>query len=210
MPESVARRRIDWGVLSVEAAAIFLSVLLGFAVTEWRQARAEARTVDQALAAYADEVEANQRVVAQAFAYHGALHDQLQRVEPEVGETLFDALNRVAGWQGPRQVTFRDGARAAAEATGVLGLLPFESTSVLVGLYDTQDRLDEIERGFSDAAFDPAMFDGANARAAFVSLGAYFSRVVEQEANLLRTYRVAIETLGLDLQPAADSLLTDR
>lgn len=51
MPESTARGRINWGVLGVEAAAIFASVLLGFAVTEWRQVRAENRAVDNALQA---------------------------------------------------------------------------------------------------------------------------------------------------------------
>ena len=50
MAESVARQRIQWRVLGV-GAAIFFSVLLGSGVTEWREARADARDVAQAMEA---------------------------------------------------------------------------------------------------------------------------------------------------------------
>lgn len=121
---------------------------------------------------------------------------------------LFTVLT-AAGWQGPRQVVFRDAARATAEATGVLGMLPFETASVLVGLYDAQDELDITEQALADAAFNPAILDESIAEAALRTVSVYFQMVVEQERNLLPGYREVIATLDLDLVPAADSLLGD-
>lgn len=147
--------------------------------------------------------------MAERYPYHRNLYERLQRADLDEGQTIFGALSQI-GWQGPRQVTFRDAARATAEATAVLGLLPFEDASVLVGLYDAQDQLDDIEQGFSDAAFNPAMLDDSNARSALVAIGVYFNMVVEDEQNLLVSYREAIRALDLDIAPAADSLLIDR
>lgn len=205
MPESSARGRINWGVLGVEAAAIFFSVLLGFAVTEWRQARADARAVEHALSAYAEEIAINQRSVAQSFSYHRDVYRRLAQFQPSLDAPLFESLREV-GWQGPRQVTFRDAARATAEATDVLGLLPFDTASELVMLYNAQDRLDETESSFAEAAFNPAILDGESPRGAVMAIGVYFNMVVEREAGLLEGYRQVVGALGLDIEAAADTL----
>ena len=210
MAESVARQRINWRVLGVEAAAIFFSVLLGFAVTEWREARRNARTVESALAAYADEIATNQRSVAQAYQYHtgllGALQSRAATVAP--GTSLLDVLGR-SGWQGPRQIVFQTAAREAATATNVLGLVPFDDASILVSLYNRQDGLDAVEQGFGTAILNPAILDEDNGREAVLSTSAYLSMVTEAEANLLRLYRLAIDDLDIDEPVAADTLLPD-
>ena len=208
MAEASPRRRVEWDVLGIEAAAIFFSVLLGFAVTEWREARANARSVEQAVGAYADEIEENQRRVAGGYAYHVAMSEALPRLDAPDGAPLLALLPEV-GWRGPRQVVFLDAARETSRATGVLGLLPFDRASVLVGLYNAQDGLDATERGLAEAAFNPAVLDDANTAATLRSIGTYFQMVVEQEGNLLQAYRRAIEALDLDVIPAADTLLID-
>jgi hypothetical protein len=206
--ESVARQRINWSVLGVEAAAIFFSVLLGFAATEWREARQEALTIEQAMIAYEAEIAENQRRVAMGYRYHRALNDTIPRLSIPEGASLFSFLAR-AGWTGPRQVVFRNAGRATAEATGVLGMIPFEDAAYLVGLYDYQDALDETERGLSNAAFNPAISDDANLLASIRAISTYFAMVVEQEQNLLHSYKATIEALDFDVVPAADTLLAD-
>ncbi len=77
---SVKLRRISWGVLAIEAGAIFLSVLLGFAVSEWRQ---ESRNDDlrrQALENFRSELADNQREIEARLPYNTDVPEGLRSV----------------------------------------------------------------------------------------------------------------------------------
>jgi hypothetical protein len=74
------RRRLPWAELGVEAFAVFLSVLAGFAVTAWLAARHEDDLRRQALENFREELAMNRDAVAERLPYHAGVYDGLQRV----------------------------------------------------------------------------------------------------------------------------------
>ena len=122
MPESVARRRIDWGVLGVEAAAIFLSVLLGFGVAEWRDGRAEAERRAALLGAFAQEVEANRDGLVERGTYHHWLGRQIDAGVDAGRIRVLSDIFRVDNVTGFNPLALSGTAWQTAMATGDLAL----------------------------------------------------------------------------------------
>lgn len=162
VPESVARRRIDWGVLGVEAFAIFVSVLLGFGVAEWRDTRAEGARRAALLDAFAQEIEANRDDLMQRGTYHHWLGRQIEAgVQAGEIEVLADVF-RIENVSGFNPLNLRGTAWQTATATGDLALLDFDTASHLWQLYDAQRQIDaEQERLRAIALDDIASTDPA-------------------------------------------------
>ncbi|NNF58077.1 MAG: hypothetical protein HKN04_07525 [Rhodothermaceae bacterium] len=185
---SVKLRQISWGVLAIETLAIFFSVLLGFAVTEWRQTRGNATLRQEALENFYAELQANQREVEARLPYHREVAAALDSlIRGPVPASLQDALGQV-GFRGTRFALLRETALRTAEVTGALGLLDFETAQALVTTYILQEDLNSVNEGVLGAVFNPATFASENTRSVLTSLLAYFDIVVEYETNLLQVY----------------------
>lgn len=135
------RRRVDWGVLAVEGLAIFVSVLLGFGVAEWRDGRAEAERRDALLAAFAVEVADNREGVVERGTYHHWLMRQLEAGVADGSMATLPDIFRVENVTGFNPLALTGTAWATAVATGDLALLDFDTARALWALHDHQRQM---------------------------------------------------------------------
>ncbi|MAQ95484.1 MAG: hypothetical protein CMM84_18405 [Rhodothermaceae bacterium] len=154
MPEPTALRRIDWGVLGVEAFAIFLSVLLGFGVTEWRDARAEAGRRADLLEAFAQEIAANRDGLVGKGSYHHWLVREVG-AEAEAGRVrVLSDVFQIENVSGFNPLSLSGTAWQTATATGDIALLDFDTASLLWRLYDAQRQIDDEQDRMRAIALD--------------------------------------------------------
>lgn len=142
MAESTARQRINWGVLGVEAAAIFFSVLLGFGVTEWRENRNEADRRGTLLNAFALELETNRDNLVERGAYHHWLYNQTAQGMQTDEITRLSDIFEIERMNGFNPLDLQRTAWETAIATGDISLLDFETAGSLWRLYDAQEAID--------------------------------------------------------------------
>ncbi|MEO0558596.1 MAG: hypothetical protein AAF170_10490 [Bacteroidota bacterium] len=143
MAESVARQRINWRVLGVEAAAIFFSVMLGFGVTEWREARADARERHDALLAFSLEIDANRDELIEHGAYHYYVASQITLgLQEGTVQTVPDVFQEIEGVNSFSPVDLSNTAWRTANATGAIGNIEFDIATSLSRVYDDLDALE--------------------------------------------------------------------
>ena len=142
MAESVARQRINWRVLGIEAAAIFLSVLLGFGVTEWREHRSESKRQHTLLHAFALEIEANRENLTRQGSYHHWLLRQMSQGMAEGNLTRLSDVFQIENMNGFNPLSQERAAWATATATGDISLLDFETAGSLWRLSNAQEAID--------------------------------------------------------------------
>jgi hypothetical protein len=183
-----AYRRLPWTELGVEAFAVFLSVLAGFAVTAWLDARHEDELRRQALENFREELAMNREAVAERLPYHTAVYTGFQRVAQGPPPATFAEAARQASYRGPLVVFFQSTALRAADATGALALLDYDTARAVVAAYTLQEALEETQRTMLGAALSPLMFESDNVGGTTAALTTYFGVVVEFENGLLREY----------------------
>lgn len=141
-----ARGRPGWhrvGKPLFDSLLLVFGVVLGFALNEWSQGRAQRTRAAQALAAIRVELEANRAAAAAAHVHHQLVHDSLTRyiqagrVPPEriyYGQMFSPATLLGTAWTSARE------SRATDE-------MPYDLVLSLARVYDGQDRY----RTLSDA-----------------------------------------------------------
>lgn len=185
------RRGLPWALIGVEAFAIFLSVLLAFGITEWRESRADARNVAVALERFGEEIRTNRAMVVERLPYHEEMMEGFARIVRADPAPSVEAGLHAAGWRGPRQVQFRESAWLAAQVTGAIALFDYDTAAIISGLYATQSKLDHMQNSFASTfALNPATLDSGGG--AFMAGLSYFSIVVEFENNLVHLYDRAL------------------
>ena len=145
-PHAPPPRRVsrEWvGRAAFESVLIVLSVLLGFAIGEWRDRRAARNRAEQALAAIASELDSNRVILQRARVKHRAMADSLRRyieaAEPVPQHIYFGGMIKpgyvlAVAWQSAR-----DG--------GALSQLPYPLVLRLSRVYERQLQY----RGLSEA-----------------------------------------------------------
>ena len=186
---SIKLRQISWGVLTIEAFAIFLSVLLGFAASTWREERHDAELRRQVLENFRAELADNQREVEARLPYHRDVLDGL-RTMMQSGEPprSFEEASARSGFRGPRVVFLQQTALRTADATGALALIDYQTAKAVTAAYELQGLLQVIQASIVEAALNPMMFAPENLMGAMVSLTTYFEMVVEYENALMNAY----------------------
>jgi len=196
-------RTIPWGLVGIEALAIFLSVFLAFGVTAWRESRAETATARQAMENFQIEILRNRESVQNQLPYHQRMWDELLRLQREgVPETYQEAFRDI-GWRGPSGVVFLRTAWLGAEATGALPLLDFELAGLISTIYASQDDLSSLQWQFAATALDATTWADAR-QTTFVAM-LYFEMVTELENNLLRMYDRTLAELEERIGPPPPS-----
>lgn len=204
---------LPWATLAVEFVAIALSVMLGFAVTEWREGRREEALRRETLENFRAELRANRARAAEALPYHEAMLERARGVLNGGGvDTLrhIGQAMRAVGWRGPGGAYLAGTALRAAESTGSLGLLDFETAGAVADVYEMQATLDEFRTRFlTQSAYNPATYDHANVEEALWVMMIYFDATTGTEKALLPLYDRALgavaEALGEPPPPGADS-----
>ena len=202
MPESVARRRIDWGVLGVEAGAIFLSVLLGFGVAEWRSARDADDRRRATLAAFVQEVGANRAELVERGAYHHWLSRAMDRGIASGEIRRFRDAFGLDGMTGFNPLALDRAAWATAEATGDLALVEFDTGRALWRVYDLQAEMDAEQTRLRALALDAVNDPDPSLPERFAFATREFT---DLERTLLRRLDAADAALARDLgRPAPE------
>ncbi|MDX1418647.1 MAG: hypothetical protein R3181_01665 [Rubricoccaceae bacterium] len=202
----VKLRRISWGVLGIEAAAIFLSVFLAFAVSAWRESQNEEALRTQALQNFYTEILENRRAVSEAIPYHEEVYANLRRVlfAPELPFDRIEEGMQEIGWRGPNPVFLRRIAYETAEITGALGLFDFETAATVAEVYALQDALHEGQLRFqTESAYNPLSFVPENLRGTLWVALVYFESSVNGERGLLSVYDGALRTIAEALDDPA-------
>jgi hypothetical protein len=137
------RETVSWVVLTIEMVAIMLSVVLGFALNEWRTGRAEARAVTTAQESIARELEVNLAQTMQQRERFQAIDDSLAALQEQQGPDA--PLDPFFGSPG---FLFNQGAYEAARASGALSHMDFETLEMITTAYFVQEYRTEIGQLF--------------------------------------------------------------
>ena len=123
---------------------IVFGVVVGLALNEWREDRAEAERTDRVLAALADEVRSNQESVESVVAYYTAMTQGAMAAMEERGPDVPLDMVEIEGYQGDLFPTLTAGTYDAATATGAL-------LGVEIGLASTLSSAYSLQRDFRPA-----------------------------------------------------------
>jgi len=133
------RENVSWGVLVIEMVAIMLSVVLGFALNEWRIGRVEARAVERAKESIARELETNFEQTINQRERFQAIDDSLAILQEQQGPNA-----PVDPFFGAPGYLFNQGAYEAARASGALAGMDFDILEMITNTYFTQEYRTEI------------------------------------------------------------------
>jgi len=133
----------SWGVLAIEMVAIMLSVVLGFALNEWRAGQAEARQVAIAQESIARELEQNLAQTNQQRERFQAIDDSLAVLQEQRGRDA--PLEPFFGAPG---FLFNQGAYEAARASGALAHMDFDILEMITSTYFVQEYRTEVGQLF--------------------------------------------------------------
>ncbi len=126
--------QMGWRSAIFQAVLVVLGVVLGFAITEWQNDRAEKAEAQHALAGIIEEIGANHTAVKEARAYH---EEKLATLaEAQKANTPLDIRNFNRGFVAPAQLS--SAAWTSASEVGALSHLPFDKVLSLSKVYAQQ------------------------------------------------------------------------
>ena len=172
---------------------IVLSVVLGFVVTEWRQASANEALAQKAQRSILTEIADNYRRVQQARRYHETMEDTLRTVDDtEVATGIV-----MKGFQGQSGIinpaTVQTAAWDMAQSTGALRHMKWENVNTLAQAYTRQQFYTRHVDWFGRTLFDTAADRGPEGlMEATPGFFVVVSQFASQERQLLRRYRTAL------------------
>jgi hypothetical protein len=207
---SNARSRI--GALLVEGAFIVVSVLLGFAVAQYGEDRADRQLATRALTSLQAELEYNLALVEPYIAFHRA---HIQTLQPYVtlqrradvgGAPPGVAADDASGFEVFVKVRpplpsnaeadtplVRRAAWDAASSSGALRLIDYGLIASLSEIYEMQDHL--AAAAGRTPITSPAFFDPRNRVASIRQAQTALSEVVWTEQRLVNLYRQQLPPL---------------
>jgi len=127
--------------LLFEAALIILSVALGFAVTEWRQNRADRELVARVIENVRIEVELNLAQLEQQIVRHQQMIKMFESADvSDSGKSAWDIALEIMMKMGGGMDTLplRQAAWDAAVSSGALRLMDYDLTAALSDIYVSQ------------------------------------------------------------------------
>jgi hypothetical protein len=176
-----------------ESLLIVLSVVLGFAVTQWRDSVAERRLAARAVADVLIEVQANLAQIEEQLARHQRMVDLLEpaMAELDAADPSVSGLEFYFSRVGPSPAggQLRQVAWDAAVSSGSLRLVDYEIAAVLSEIYVAQEELyDEFQYQTGAAIFVPDTFDPARRQAVARMLQGLTIEVTGRESLLKEVY----------------------
>lgn len=146
------RDQVSWPVLLIEMIVIMVSVVLGFALNEWRQDRAQMEAVDHAKGVILTELEQNLRHTEQRQAYYETMADTLAVMAEREGDAA--PLGPDVWEVGVEPLFFRTGGYETARATGALSNMDFDVLEAVVTAYHVQEGYEAVAWRISEWQFD--------------------------------------------------------
>lgn len=175
--------RVPWTYLALESALIVMSVLLGFAISEWRRQRTDRELSERVVETIRREIVANREALESALANHEQALAEIRDPEDDVA--------------GIRPAILRNSAWTTAQATGATVHLDYPVTEAAAGVHELQT----LHRDAQIMAFEqmgairlnPGELSEAELRGLSAST---WSGFVGLERRLLEEYERALEVIG--------------
>ena len=127
----------------MQAALIVFGVVVGLALNEWREGRAEAARTERVLDALVGEVEVNRGGVEQAVAYYGDMTEGAIAFEEARGPDAALDLSEIEGYRGDTGPVLLSGTYDAATATGAFLGVDIDLAADLSSTYSLQEAFGE-------------------------------------------------------------------
>jgi hypothetical protein len=184
----------------LESVLIVLSVVLGFALTEWRQQQAERKLARTVLENVRREMAQNLATLERIPPKHARMAERLATAAvPSAGggQTAFDVFAREMPEGGLDLSPLRDAAWETAVTTGALRLLDYEKAALVSEVYQIQRAsiVPTIQR-ISDRFLAPQNFDPLARTAMLRTHHMLFVEISGQESYLMETYRRVLKQLA--------------
>jgi hypothetical protein len=192
-----------WSTLAIESVLIVLSVILGFLVTEWRQASENEQLARTARQTILDEVVGNYRRVQGALSYHRVLRDTLQALSDPSPQTV----SRVAQ-AGVLDASGRSGIAApadplstawtSAQSTGAVRHMAWQDVNAFAQAYARQKLYARHNGWLGQSLFqtslseDGGLYDALRKPRLLPLIGQF----IAQERQLLQRYRTTLAHFG--------------
>lgn len=190
--------------LLLESVLIVLSVLLGFALSEWRARQADHERAAAALENFRREIRNNLATLEQRRPEHAALAERLAGAidsDASEGETAFDVFATLMPEGGTNTLPLREVAWQTAASTGALRLLDYEVAALLSETYLLQASLVPTLARLSDRFSDQSNFDPQSRDAMIRVHHRLMDDLAGQEEYLIDTYRRALQRLPVATRP---------
>lgn len=120
----------------LEMASIVVAVILGFAVTNWGEARRDRARADAAMERIGMEVQANLGALAETVPYYGEMRQRLDSLIQVEGDLPLGEIE-VAGWRGISPPSLRTASFDVAMSTGTLEHMDFAVVDQVAVAYES-------------------------------------------------------------------------
>jgi len=165
--------------LLAEAALIVLSVVLGFAIDQWRQTNEAESRAQRALVSFQQEMESNRAELFDALASHREAIRRL-RIQPDTSITLSQPLMRNTSWE-------------MIQATASAPHLDFEILEAVTSVHELQESYEEAHTYVTKQFFEARIGNSPRAAQTAIPL---FANLINLEVRLLAEYDAAQEVVG--------------
>ncbi len=128
------------GRIAIEVFSIIFAVSIGFAITEWREERAQQERAEAALKSIAKEISRNHLELSRRLLYYETIANTMDSLANIHGDVAFDASD-VPGWQGLSPPLPRSASFDISAATGALSYVEFRKVDGIARAYEMQDVL---------------------------------------------------------------------
>jgi type II secretory pathway pseudopilin PulG len=213
-PDPRERKKPAWSrasKLMLEAGLIVLSVLMGFALNEWQQTRADRRLTETVLANFRREIEANLDTLQRTQPRHRLITERLAAAaaRPHGDSTAFDVFASLLPRDGLGLQPLQETAWATANSTGAFRLLDYPTAARISETYVVQRSIvaASTQRLF-DHLYSRDNFDPAAQRSMLLTEHMLMNEVSSEETYLIDVYRATLRQLPTNGRP--DSTHTRR
>lgn len=185
--------------VAFESAMILVSILLAFAIDNWRETAARRRDLAEARASLAEELRFNRVLLASDLylQHHVQLQTTYQRMLTSGSVDQAAALFQ----NGVHPTPLRDAGWRSFVASEVAGDLAFAQRARLAGIYGAQETLADLHRSMLPALVAPRADRDSPAflRDMVRAINMYLTDVVATEQGIMREYEAAIQELESNL-----------
>ncbi len=201
----MAKSKIDFRSILIEAVLIVFTVLLALALSEWRNSIKENRTKQAVLNNIVQEIESNKLELEEKLGYHSEIAKKLGSYLNS--DSLWSTLTYRSGMEAMIQImdkglqnpNLQTGAWRTAEVSGVVGSFDYETIYTLSNVYRIQmDGPENTWKQLAKLFTDPTLTRPENAKQLGLMLQLGFNELASQERSLLRHYERSLEELGKD------------
>ncbi len=178
---------IPWGLLSVEAVLIVLSVLLALGVDSWREARQQQALAGRALQGFVDEAQANCESIRATGDYHRVVVEGSRSPE------------------GMRVGLLRNDAWEVVKTTGAAGWLDYEIVAAMSEISARQRDHRATIQAYLQAVFTLALPTGDASSWHLPGERGVINELVRIQSDLREGYRRLAELVANDQNPGANA-----